>query len=112
MCIYKYLLLICVVFSFKTYAQTGPGGVGDGTANLNLWLRADAGVESLPGTNATNGQDVSLWLDQSGGGNDASAVNAPNYATAQHNGYPAVYFKSADTEYMNFTGCANFPMGN
>ena len=42
---------------------TGPGNV---TADLSLWLRADAGV-------TTAGTQVASWADQSGNSNDATA---------------------------------------
>ncbi|GAA3630386.1 LamG-like jellyroll fold domain-containing protein [Flavivirga jejuensis] len=106
------LLLVCFTFFLKTNSQTGPGGVGDGSANLMLWLRADVGVESSTGIDATNGDNVSSWLDQSGDNNDASSINAPNYQTAQHNGYPAVHFTSVSSEYMNIPDYTNFPSGN
>jgi hypothetical protein len=42
--------------------QTGPAGVSDG---LQIWLRADRGIA------AADGEQVLLWTDQSGNGNDA-----------------------------------------
>lgn len=52
---------------------TGPGGVGsaNGASNLQLWLKADAGVYTDDGctTAAENGNSVACWADQSGYGN-------------------------------------------
>ncbi|MDO6758867.1 T9SS type A sorting domain-containing protein [Tamlana sp. 2_MG-2023] len=105
-------LLVCFAFFLNVNSQTGPGGVGDGAANLMLWLRADAGVESSTGVDALNGENVSSWLDQSGDNNDAISVNAPSYETAQHNGYPAVHFTSVTSEYMNISDHSNLPSGS
>ncbi|KAB1070189.1 T9SS type A sorting domain-containing protein [Tamlana haliotis] len=105
-------LLVCFAFFLNARSQTGPGGVGDGTANLMLWLRADAGVESASGVDATDGDNVSSWLDQSGDDNHAKSFTAPSYETSQHNGYPAVHFTSASSEYMRFTSNTNFPLGD
>ncbi|MDO5972039.1 LamG-like jellyroll fold domain-containing protein [Flavivirga aquimarina] len=106
------LLIVCFALFLKSNSQTGPGGIGDGSANLMLWLRADVGVESSTGIDATNGDNVSSWLDQSGDNNDAISISAPNYQTAQHNGYPAVHFTSTSSEYMNIPDYTNFPSGN
>lgn len=44
-------------------------------AGLQLWLRADAGVQSGTGVAATDGQAVALWLDQSGHGRDLAQAD-------------------------------------
>lgn len=99
--------------AYEDCSDQGPAGIGstDGASNLVLWLRADAGVEESAAVAAVDGDDVSSWLDQSGGGNDATSVAAPNYQTAQHNGFPALHFSTASSEYMNIANPANLPTG-
>src|ERR1041384_4461189 len=56
------------------------------TNNLSLWLKADAGV-------TTNASGISLWADQSGLGNDATASSAgvePQWIQNTLNGKPVV----------------------
>jgi hypothetical protein len=69
------------------------------TAGLQLWLRADAGVDTLNGT-------VSIWHDQSGSGNDAiqaSASRQPVLVAGVLNGKPAVRFDGVNDK-LGFTG--------
>jgi hypothetical protein len=69
------------------------------TAGLQLWLRADAGVDTLNGT-------VSRWHDQSGSGNDAiqaSASRQPVLVVGALNGKPAVRFDGVNDK-LGFTG--------
>jgi len=56
------------------------------TNNMSLWLKADAGV-------TTNVSGVSLWVDQSGSGNDATQSSAgaePQWIQNVLNGNPTV----------------------
>ncbi|MEZ4706746.1 MAG: choice-of-anchor D domain-containing protein [Caldilineaceae bacterium] len=54
-------------------AQTSaPGGVA---GNLQFWAKADAGAQS-GGAAAANGDQIDLWLDQSGNGVDAAQADA------------------------------------
>ncbi|MEM7537240.1 MAG: VCBS repeat-containing protein, partial [Chloroflexota bacterium] len=72
-----------------TLTQKAPGGVTD---NLQLWLKADAGVTE-------SGVSVSVWADQSGNGKDASqatAGNQPTYVVGGVNGRPVVRFDGTD----------------
>lgn len=83
------------------WAQGGPGGIGgtDGTSNLQLWLRADAGVESTAGAPAAEGERIQFWRDQSGYGNDASQNtlnNRPVYRTDSMNSLPGIQFDPTD----------------
>lgn len=58
------------------------------TNNLQLWLKADAGVQ-------TSGSSVTNWLDQSGNSNHAAQTNAtsrPVFSAVVINGLPAVLF--------------------
>ena len=69
------------------------------TAGLQLWLRADAGVDTLNGT-------VSRWHDQSGNGNDAiqaSASRQPLLVAGRLNGIPVVRFDGVNDK-LGFTG--------
>lgn len=59
--------------------------------NIISWYRSDIGV--------TIDSGVSVWADQSGGGNDltqASSSLQPSFLTNQLNGYPAVSFDGTD----------------
>lgn len=72
-------------------AGPGPGGVGttDGTSNLKLWLKADAGVV-YDGSNL-----VSEWQDQSGNClhvSQSNAANQPLYEQSAICGEPGVLF--------------------
>ena len=69
------------------------------TAGLQLWLRADAGVDTLNGT-------VNRWHDQSGNGNDAiqaSGSRQPSLVIGQLNGKPVVRFDGLNDK-LGFTG--------
>jgi hypothetical protein len=69
------------------------------TAGLHLWLRADAGIDTLNGT-------VSRWHDQSGNGNDAIQANAsrqPLLVASALNGKPVVRFDGLNDK-LGFTG--------
>jgi len=62
-------------------------------AGCQLWLKADADVE----TNATG--SVTNWLDQSGNGHHATSANlaqSPQYVASALNGQPAVSFDGSD----------------
>jgi hypothetical protein len=100
--IFRFLLLasiLAIIFSFQspnvaladTDSGTGPGGVGstDGSSNLVLWL--DAGSLST--------SPVSLWVDQSGNGNDASqgtVTNQPAWVSNQLNDQPVLRFDGSN----------------
>lgn len=77
-----------------TFAQFGPGGVGN-SANNGIWLRADQ-------FNGTNGDPVSTWEDQSGNGNDASRATVVQqplyYSTSALNGQPIIRFDGSDDQ--------------
>lgn len=55
-------------------------------SGLKLWLKADAGVTQSGGT-------VSAWADQSGNGNDVTALTTgPAYTASAINGHPGLTF--------------------
>ncbi len=69
------------------------------TAGLQLWLRADAGVDTLNGK-------VSRWHDQSGKGNDAiqfNTVRQPLFVGGELNQKPVLRFDGLDDK-LGFTG--------
>lgn len=90
-----------------SYAQTGPGGVGNSTSNV-LWLSADNRVYSNAGTvPATNSQNVQQWNDRSGNGRhaaQATAGNRPNYFTGAINGYPVLRYIAGNNDRMLSSG--------
>ena len=70
----------------------GLGGVGTGTNNLKLWLKADAL------TGFTNGNSVGTWNDSSGNGivlAQGTAAAQPTYKTAGFNSLPALSFNGS-----------------
>lgn len=64
-------------------------------ANLELWLKADAGVQEAAGDAAENGDNVQFWRDQSGNGVDVSQNDTdrrPNLISNSINFNPTVSF--------------------
>lgn len=95
----KRLLTLFCLFSWRLYAQTGPGGVGAVGSNseLALWLNADAL------TNLYDGNNVSQWTDMSGNGRHGSQsgnANKPNFRKSFINGFHAISFNGT-TEYLD-----------
>lgn len=71
------------------------------TANLAVWLRADAGV-------TLSGASVNLWEDQSGNGNNVSPeFDSPTYESSVINSRPALSFSQA-----SLTGDMGFNFAN
>lgn len=70
-----------------SWAQTGPGGVGDtsGVSSLVLWLDANQ-------VTGTNGSTITSWNDQSGYGNNFTVGNGAVFNTSGVNGYPTFTF--------------------
>ncbi len=84
--IYKITLIIAFFWSFSSFAQTGPGGVGkaDGTSNLVLWLNANS-----------NSNSNTSWNDDSGKGYDfTGGTGAP--LNTDVNGYKSYTFGGTD----------------
>ncbi len=77
--------------------NSGPGGVGSttGSGDVRLWLDAN----SINQADATN---VTTWTDQSGYGNDATAVATfePVFNTNQLNGFPDVHFTASNSDFL------------
>lgn len=96
-------------FSISSFAQTGPGGVGNGSGTsgqpLNkLWLRADAGTFIDAGVTPTvNTNLVRQWNDQSGNvahATQGTAGNRPTYRTAILNGMPVLRFNGTSNQML------------
>jgi hypothetical protein len=90
---YSVVLLAAVpVMSFVASAEAIP------MTSLQLWVRADAGVQEAPGDPAEDGDNAAIWLDQSGNGRDlAVGPNRPNispvapgFSATAANGQPGV----------------------
>ena len=101
------ILTFCILFQccfLITYAQNGPGGVGDttGTSNLQLWLSAS----DLSATHSDE-DPVLLWKDKSGAGNDVlSTISiAPIYRNAVIGAYPGVEFQGY--QYLQTNGMSS-----
>lgn len=79
------------------YGILGPGGVGStsSSGDVRLWLDANT-INQADATNITS------WTDQSGYGNNATAPggNEPVFNTNQLNGFPAVQFVNANSDYL------------
>jgi hypothetical protein len=103
--------LLSLILIINAVAQSGPGGYGstDGTSNLVLWLRADAGVLNAGATSAINGETVATWQDQSGNGYHAVGVNSPVFTetNANFNNWPTITFVEADDDYLRVEDDAN-----
>lgn len=100
------ILVIVAVISIHGYSQTGPGGIGtnDGTSNLDIWLRADAGVEYEEDVLANDNDTVTYWRDQSGNGHDFDqpfAGSRPEFDTTGIGGRPAICFASSNSEFLS-----------
>lgn len=81
-----------------SYAQTGPGGVGNPTNN-SFWIRADRGTSST-----ADGATISSWTDGSGNAinlTQTTAAQQPLYRSNVMNGYPALQFDNAATVGQN-----------
>ncbi|MFK2821339.1 LamG domain-containing protein, partial [Flavobacteriaceae sp. LMIT009] len=75
-----------------------PGGV---TTSLELWLKADEGVEEAAADAAEDGDSVLNWLDNTISTNDASqstGANQPTYNEAVINFNPAISFDGTNHE--------------
>ncbi|MEM9024092.1 MAG: hypothetical protein AAGB22_10140, partial [Bacteroidota bacterium] len=94
-----------LAFALSGYAQNGPGGVS--SANLEFWFRADAAAFTDAGTTeATDGQSVQQWNDQSGNGNNLSqptSSNRPTLQTGVVNGQPVMRFDGSDDAFSEIT---------
>lgn len=66
--IFLVLLLCILTFPSNTYSA-GPAGVDSG---LKLWFSANSGVKDSGGDNASNGEAVVTWEDQSADNRDAT----------------------------------------
>jgi len=81
---------------------TGTAPSAPGTAGLQVWLKADAGVT------AGAGGAVTAWADQSGHGNDASQLDtasAPVLVNGAVNGKPALRF-DGEIRYLDIASSA------
>lgn len=106
------LIVLLNIFSFHTFSQSGPGGRGitDGSSNLVLWLRADAGVEEAAADPAEDTDPISTWLDQSGYGYDAAVGGGTPFYDASHanfNSMPAITFVEGNTDWLFIEDDAN-----
>ncbi len=84
-----------VTAAYSGILGDGLGGVGTGTNNLKLWLKADAL------TGFTNTNPVGTWNDSSGNGialTQATATRQPTYKTAGLNNLPTLSFNG--TKYL------------
>ena len=89
--------MLTVALAFCVIQCGGPAPIP--TACLQLWLKADAGVE-------LNGRTVSRWVDQSGNENDANQLDAryqPLSVSKGLNGFPVLRFDGVD-DWLRLTG--------
>ncbi|OEJ98688.1 hypothetical protein A8C32_05685 [Flavivirga aquatica] len=81
----------------------GPGGV---TSNIELWLKADSGVEEAASDSAEDTDPVLNWLDKSGNSNDATQATVPNqplFDATAINFNPMVHFDGTNHEMLATT---------
>ena len=92
--------------------HTGPGGVGDDSTNV-LWLRADMGVLNNTDSEASNGEAVKIWKDQSGNGNFVKQYNGssqPQLSSNVINGMPVVRLDGTDDYMFDSLGSLSAPL--
>lgn len=76
-------------FTLAIPQVASPGGI----AGVELWLKANSGVQTTGTVTAVNNDGVGFWRDASGNGNDASeATNTPTFISDAINGNPVVRF--------------------
>lgn len=91
---------------------TGPGGVGNSAEN-DLWLRADKGALNSGGSEASPGQSVQTWNDQSGNDNhvtQATAGNQPVVLGNALNGQPMLTFNGTGQHMTGELGSLSAPI--
>ncbi|GAA3622468.1 LamG-like jellyroll fold domain-containing protein [Flavivirga jejuensis] len=85
-----------VNFIYTPTQTEGPGGI---TTNLELWLKADSGVEEATSDAAENTDPVLNWLDNTISNNDATQItgtNKPTYTDGVLNFNPVIDFDGDD----------------
>lgn len=116
---FRSLGFMCLLafFTLELNAQDGPGGVGlnDGSSSLEMWLKADAGIKNSLGADASDGENVATWEDQSGNGRDATQSNdarRPTFSSVgvDMNGLPSLSFIADYTNQLDFS-LASIPAG-
>lgn len=100
-------------FTLGTDFETcAPGGV---EADLAVWFRADVEVFNTGTTQATNGQNVATWADQSLNTNNATEANGggtpdePTFQTSGENFNPTVRFTDPGSTNYSFLTTASRP---
>lgn len=110
------LFILVWISSYSLYAQSGPGGVGNGTGTSGqpankLWLRADAGAFSDAGvTAAVNNATVYQWNDFSDNSFHAlqtTAGSRPTFKTAILNGKPVLRLNGTTHQMLMNAGLNN-----
>ena len=79
----------------SAYIQIDPTTANVPRTNLNLWLKADNGVQ-------TSGSNVTGWTDMSGAGNNftqSNSSNQPTFVSNAVNSQPAIAF-SGSSQYV------------
>jgi hypothetical protein len=85
-------------FATEPVQNEGPGGV---TTSLDLWLKADTGVEEAAADEAEDGDSVLNWLDNTINTNDATqatGTNRPTYNEDIINFNPSINFDGTNHE--------------
>ncbi len=95
----KWIAPLFIFGAFYSFAQT-PGGV---SSNLNLWLKADAGITIA-------GSGVSKWADQvnSNDFTQVTNVDRPSWLDNSINFNPSIEFDASNTEFMELLGYSGF----
>jgi gliding motility-associated-like protein len=98
--------------SWPIEGYTGPGGVGNEDEN-DLWLRADKGVLNSGSTEASPGQSVQTWNDQSGNENHVGQLTAgdqPLLVGNAINGQPMLTFDGTSQHMTGELGPISAPI--
>jgi hypothetical protein len=93
-----------VIVTVPVTVQTG-AWVPTSSANLELWLKGDAGI--------TIGTGVSQWADQSGNGRNFTQGTGTKQPLNSNtlNGLPVVTFQRANSQYLQQSAGVNMPSG-
>ncbi|MFT7281852.1 MAG: hypothetical protein ACI9DM_001582, partial [Cyclobacteriaceae bacterium] len=108
----KFLLTYCLyalgfIAMLPSWAQKGPGGVGDtdGASKVVLWLDA----RSISQADNTT---IATWSDLSGYANNATSIGLPTLQTGEFNGSPVVRFDVGTEQYFTIGDDASLISSN
>jgi gliding motility-associated-like protein len=91
---------------------TGPGGVGD-SISLDFWFRTDRGVLNESSIEASDGERIASWIDQSGNGSDLDQSTSgfrPQFNENALHGFGSIGFDGSDDFMSVESGSGDAPL--